>query len=116
MKQFSSWYPLTDEGVAGHAPEGAAAFQIKRADGLIDYPGGKSAMLCYFYAGDRGADALRERFGDEIDSPGSRGFGELRFRYIEGGEEAKETLGDVLFKFVKNFGEPPCFNTYPDDD
>ncbi|MFB6372552.1 MAG: hypothetical protein ABEN55_05465 [Bradymonadaceae bacterium] len=116
MQQFSSWYPLTDEGVDEHAPDGPAALQIKRADGLVDYPGGKSAMVCYFYAGDRAADALRERFGDEIDSPGTRGHGELLFRYLEGQEDAKETLGDVLFKFVKNFGEPPLFNRHPEEE
>ncbi len=115
MQQFSSWYPLTDEGVDAHAPEGPAALQIKTADGLVDYPSGKSAMLCYFYAGDRAADALRRRFDDELASPGARGHGELRFRYLEGGEEAKETLADVLFKFVKKFGEPPEFNRYEDE-
>lgn len=115
MQHFSSWYPLTEEGVDEQAPEGPAALQIKRADGLVDYPSGKSAMLCYFHAGDSAAEALRKRFDDEIESPGVRGFGELRFRYIEGGEAAKETLADVLFKFVKNFGEPPEFNRYEDE-
>jgi hypothetical protein len=114
MQHFSSWYPLTEEGVDKHAPDGPAALQVKRADGLVDYPSGKSAMLCYFHAGDSAAEALRKRFDDEIESPGVRGFGDLRFRYIEGGEAAKETLADVLFKFVKNFGEPPQFNRYED--
>lgn len=112
MKQFSSWFPLTEEGVENNAPSGASAVQIKRADGLVDYESGKSAMLCYFYAGDRTGDALRKRFADEIDEPGKRGHGELRFRYLEGGDDAKETLADALFKFVQKFGEPPLFNRY----
>lgn len=113
MKQFSSWYPLTDDGIETHAPEGAAALQVKRADGLVDYSSGKSAMVCYFYA-DEAARALRERFDDEIDEPGTRGEGELVFRYLQD-DEAKDTLADLLYKFVKKFGEPPRFNRYPDD-
>ena len=110
MQQFSSWYPLTDDGIDTHAPTGPAALQIKRQDGLVDYADGKSAMLCYLYAGDRAADALRERFGDEAADPGCRGQGPLVFRYIEGQDDAKEALADVLFKFVNNFGAPPLFN------
>ena len=110
MQQFSSWYPLTDDGIEAHAPDGPAALQIKREEGLVDYDSGKSAMLCYFYAGDRAGEALRERFADEVDQPGVRGQGPLLFRYIEGEDDAKEALADVLFKFVQNFGAPPLFN------
>jgi len=113
VKQFSSWYPLAENGIERHAPEGAAAVQIKRADGLVDYSSGKSAMVCYFYADDVDR-ALRDRFDDEIDDPGTRGEGQLVFRYLED-DEAKETLADLLYKFVKNFGEPPRFNRYPDE-
>lgn len=113
MKQFSSWYALTDEAIDEHAPEGPAALQIKRADGLVDYSSGMSAMVCYFYA-DRAAPALKSRFDDEIETPGVRGEGELLFRYLQD-DEAKETLADLLFKFVKKFGEPPQFNRYPDE-
>ena len=110
MRQFSSWYPLTEDGIADHAPDGAAALQIKRQEGLVDYASGKSAMLCYFYAGDRAGDALRKRFDEEIANPGALGQGPLLFRYLEGEDDAKEALADVLFKFVNNFGEPPLFN------
>lgn len=113
-QQFSSWFPLTDDGIAEHAPSGPAAIQVKRADGLVDYDSGKSAMLCYFHA-DQAAQALRERFDDELDSPGTRGYGELLFRYLEGTDLAKETLADVLFRFVQNFGRPPEFNRYDEE-
>ena len=114
MKQFSSWYPLTEEGVRRHAPTSEAALQIKVADGLVDYDSGKSAMICYFYAGDRADRALEDRFSDELEAPGVRGHGELRFRFLEG-DDLKETLADLLFKFVKNFGEPPLYNRHPDE-
>lgn len=113
MKQFSSWYPLTEEGIQ-HAPEAEAAIQIKVADGLVDYETGKSAMVCYFFAADRADRALAERFSDEVESPGARGLGELKFRILEG-EQLQDTLADLLFKFVRNFGEPPLYNRHPDE-
>lgn len=110
-RQFSSWYPLTDEGIAREAPEGPAAVQVRREDGLVDYSSGKSAMVCYFFARENAREALAERFDDEVARPGSRGQGPLVFRVLTG-EEAKDTLADLLFKFVQNFGEAPLYNRY----
>lgn len=52
--QFGRWYRLADAG--DHTPEGEGVLQLRVATGLVDYPGGKSAMVLYAYAaGLRGA-------------------------------------------------------------
>lgn len=108
MIGFSSWYPLTDEGIAEHAPKGPAAIQVRRADGLVDYPSGKSAMVWYGYL-EEVEETLREVFADEIDEPGARGHGPLQFRYMTG-EGALEDLEKVADKFARRFGGSPVFN------
>ncbi len=55
--RFCPWYPLAD--AAAHAPAGRGVLQIRVADGLLDYPTGKSAMLHYELADDVRAAALR---------------------------------------------------------
>ncbi|MCE9575574.1 MAG: hypothetical protein K8W52_20655 [Deltaproteobacteria bacterium] len=47
--QFGRWYPL-DDGAA-HAPPGRGVFQV-RAEALLAYPTGKTAMVHYQLAGD----------------------------------------------------------------
>lgn len=109
--QFSSWYPLTQAGVDEHAPTVAAAVQIRCADGLVDYPSGRSsAMVCYFYAGDDARQSIEELFADELEQPGVRGQGRLWFRYIEGGERVLDHLKKLLHKFYTHFGAMPLFN------
>ncbi len=109
--QFTSWYALTRDEVARHAPDGPAAVQIRVEDGLVDYPTGRSsAMVCYFYASKSARDTLEELFADELDQPGARGHGPLMFRYIEGGDMVLEYLKKLLHKFFTHFGELPLFN------
>ena len=62
--KFGRWYPLTE--AAAHAPAGPGVFQIRVAEGLLDYPRGKSAMLHYQAADDVRAAALAfaARHGD----------------------------------------------------
>jgi hypothetical protein len=48
--RFGPWYPLAD--AAHHAPAGPGVFQIRLAEGLRDYPTGKSAMVHYAAATD----------------------------------------------------------------
>jgi len=55
--RFCSWYALAD--VAVHAPATAGVFQVRVAEGLLDYPRGKSAMIHYEVAGDLRAAAAR---------------------------------------------------------
>ncbi|AWV88767.1 hypothetical protein [Bradymonas sediminis] len=110
LKQFSSWFPLDADGVAAHAPEGAAALQVRVAEGLIEYASGQaSAMVFYCYASDNARETLQKLFADELAEPGARGHGELWFRYIQG-DEVLETLKRRMHKFQSNFGEFPLFN------
>jgi len=48
--KFGRWYPLAD--AARLAPGGPGVFQVRVAEGLVDYPRGKSAMVHYEAAGD----------------------------------------------------------------
>jgi hypothetical protein len=43
--KFGPWYPLAD--AERHAPTAPGVFQVRVADGLVDYPRGKSAMIHY---------------------------------------------------------------------
>lgn len=43
--KFGSWYPLAE--VARNAPAGPGVFQVRVAEGLVDYPRGRSAMIHY---------------------------------------------------------------------
>jgi hypothetical protein len=106
---------MTEEGIREHAPEGPAALQMRREEGLVDYEGGRSAMVCYLFASESAESTLLEAFGDEAAEPGARGEGALEFRYIEGEDEAlKEHLAKLVHKFVQSFGETPLFNREPD--
>ncbi len=48
--KFGPWYPLAD--VARRAPDAPGVFQVRVAEGLVDYPRGKSAMIHYAAADD----------------------------------------------------------------
>jgi hypothetical protein len=108
-RQFSSWYPLTDDGIEKHCPEGPAALQVRRADGLVEYPDGRSAMLFYYHTSDSAEAVLRRELSDEIDEPGVRGYGPLEFRYLTG-EQSRDVMEDVLGRFLTSFDAPPHFN------
>lgn len=47
---FCPWYPLAL--VHAHTPPAPGVFQVRIPRGLIDYPGGKSAMIHYDRADD----------------------------------------------------------------
>lgn len=108
MLGFSSWYELTEDGLEANAPEGKAAVQVRRADGLVDYPSGKSAMVWYGLVDDV-AGVLREQFADELQEPGACGYGALEFRYYTG-DESRQWIEKVSKRFVQRFGSPPVLN------
>ena len=106
---FGPWFPLTSLGVSQHAPDIAAAVQIKREEGLAVFPAGKSAMVFYFFAETSTAAALKTLFPDELETPGIRGQGPLRFRLWEG-TEGRAALEQLYFEFTERFGAPPFFH------
>lgn len=115
LGQFSEWHALDDEGVSAHAPTGPAAIQLRVADGLLDYPTGKSAMVFFFYAETDAKAALSKLFGDEISRPGARGLGALWFRVMTG-PGAHEELMSRWDAFVARFGAPPRLHDAGVDD
>jgi hypothetical protein len=106
---FSSWFPLTPDGVREHAPPTPAAVQVRRAEGLVVYPEGKSAMVFYFFAGASVREALSTAFADELATPGARGHGPLWFRYLAG-ERSQQSLASLFDEFEDRFGAPPALH------
>jgi hypothetical protein len=58
---FGRWYPL--ENAPEMTPARAGVLQLRVADGLIDYPRGKSAMIHYTWAPD-----MRQRARELADA------------------------------------------------
>lgn len=54
--RFGPWYVLADAG--DHTPAAENVVQVRLAQGLLDYPRGKSAMVWYAHARDARAAAL----------------------------------------------------------
>ncbi len=54
--RFGPWYPLADAG--DHTPAAENVVQVRLAQGLLEYPRGKSAMVWYAHALDVRAQAL----------------------------------------------------------
>src|SRR5262245_36119061 len=48
--RFCPWYPLAD--AAAHTPAAEGVLQLRVAEGLLEYPQGKSAMVHYEHAKD----------------------------------------------------------------
>jgi hypothetical protein len=102
------WFPLTREGLS-EAPDAPAAVQIRRRDGLVAYPTGKSAMVYYFFAQTSARQSLGTHFADEIERPGARGHGPLLFRFSS--ESAADLALHHLFEtFVARFGRAPILH------
>src|SRR5690348_14520238 len=99
---FGRWYPLRD--AAAHAPAAEGVLQVRLAEGLVDYPRGKSAMVHYAHAEDvrAAALALAAHVGDELGRT-------LLARHLEPGDpgEPAEIHAKVLAEFVRRFGAPP---------
>lgn len=102
------WRPLTIEGLA-EAADAPAAVQLRRQEGLVAYPTGKSAMVFYFYARTSARAALTTHFADEIERPGARGQGPLLFRFSTEAH-AERALSDLLDAFVARFGRAPVLH------
>lgn len=99
---FCRWYPLSE--AAAHAPAAEGVLQVRLAEGLIDYPRGKSAMVHYAHAHDvrAAALALASRLGEAVGRT-------LLARHLEPGDPGEPAAihAKVLAEFVRRFGAPP---------
>jgi len=101
--RFCPWYPLAD--AAAHAPAAEGVLQVRVADGLVDYPTGKSAMVHYAHALDVRAAAAEVARGHAAAA--------LLCRHLE--IEPGEAVDLAAFhakvreEFVRRFGAPPGF-------
>jgi hypothetical protein len=99
--RFCPWYPLAD--AAAHAPAAEGVLQLRLAEGLVEYPTGKSAMVHYEHAGDVRAAATA--------LAGAHAALGLLCRHleIEPGDrvDAAAFHAKVNDEFIRRFGSPP---------
>lgn len=107
---FSEWYALNESMVNSVLDPGPGAIQVRVAEGLVDYPHGKSAMVYFFFASNDARAALCEIFSDEMKEPGCRAQGPLWFRYLQG-PEAQTSLESRWSEFVERFGSAPIWHS-----
>lgn len=98
MARFGRWYPLADAGTS--APACPGVFQVRLAEGLLDYPTGKSAMVAYRAAPDVRAAVL---------ALGAMhpGVPWLCRHLEEPPRDPRAALDDLLARFVNRFGAAP---------
>ena len=98
--RFCRWYPLAE--AAAHAPAGEGVLQLRVAEGLVDYPSGKSAMVHYEHAAD-----VRET---AVALAGTHADRDLWCRHLDReGEEVdlRAFHAKLLSEFVRRFGREP---------
>jgi hypothetical protein len=104
---FGVWHPITDASVA--APEVAGVLQT-RAEGVMDYRAGRSAMVMYACSGPE--ETLRGyvagRGARELARAVSAGARWIRFAEAP---NPKDELDRLLRVFVDRFGSPPISNS-----
>jgi hypothetical protein len=101
--RFCPWYPLADAG--SHAPAFEGVLQVRIADGLVEYPRGKSAMVHYAHVGDIRAAALAlaaQHAGEALL---------CRHLELEPGDpgDLAAIHAKVRAEFVRRFGSAPQF-------
>jgi hypothetical protein len=105
--RFCPWYPLAE--AAEHVPAAEGVLQLRLAEGLLDYPRGKSAMVHYEHAHDLRAAAIAcaRRFAGHA----------LLCRHLEiEGQERVDLAGfhaKVREEFVRRFGAAPSLSPPP---
>jgi hypothetical protein len=102
--RFCPWYPLVD--AAAYAPAGEGVLQVRIAEGLLDYPTGKSAMVHYEHATDVRAAAT----ATAAAHPGEALL--CRHLEIEPGDAVDLAAfhAKVLEEFTRRFGCAPSFS------
>jgi hypothetical protein len=101
--RFCPWYPLAD--AAAHAPAAEGVLQLRLADGLLEYPTGKSAMVHNAHTSDvrAAATVLAAAYPAppllcrHLDLEGDQGVDLAAFH------------AKVREEFIRRFGAPPTF-------
>ena len=95
--RFCPWYPLAE--AAAHAPAAEGVLQLRVAEGLIDYPRGKSAMIHYEHAADVRAAALTHEAAGVL----------CRHLELEPGDpvDYAAIYAKLLHEFIRRFGAAP---------
>lgn len=102
--RFGDWYPLQAAGDL--TPEGEGVLQLRLANGLHDYPRGKSAMVWYQHAPAlrTAARALAVRFADH----------DLVCRHlieVDGPVDLAAFCAKLREDFERRFGSVPMYET-----
>ena len=102
--RFCPWYPLAD--AAAHTPAAEGVLQLRVAEGLLDYPRGKTAMVHYEHARDVRAVALA--LAAAHPAPPALW---CRHLDLEGASDVDLAAfhANVLAEFVRRFGCAPSF-------
>lgn len=105
--QFSAWHPLDDAGRT--APAAPGVLQA-RAEGVVAYPSGKSAMIFYDAAGPSTlASHVAGPGRPGLDRARACGAAYIRFAVTPAGT-AEAELGRLLETFRARFGAVPRAN------
>jgi hypothetical protein len=106
---FGVWHPISEASTA--APEAAGVLQT-RAEGVMDYRSGRSAMV--LYACSDATETLRVfvagRGARDLDRAISAGARWIRFAATP---NPRPELDRLLEGFVERFGSPPISNSGP---
>jgi len=101
--RFGPWYPLADAGV--HAPVAEGVLQLRLANGLVDYPRGKSAMVWYGHDLDTRAAALALAMAHAGKDLVCRHLIE-----IEDATDLAAFCAKLMAEFVRRFGTHPMYH------
>jgi hypothetical protein len=104
--KFGEWHPI--ETASTTAPDAPGVLQM-RADDLLDYPRGKSAMVLYAHSASEGS--LRNFVGGPgaTDVGRATGLGGRWIRFAET-SDPEDDFERLLDHFVERFGAPPVGN------
>lgn len=105
--RFGPWHPIDGAGAA--APEAPGLLQA-RADGLVTYPKGRSAMVLYAHSPER--ESLRAFVSSPGGIAGLARAAAARAAFVRYAEAAnpRAAFERLLETFVERFGAPPLAN------
>jgi hypothetical protein len=104
--RFGEWHPI--ESAAAEAPDGPGVLQI-RADDLLEYPRGKSAMVLYAHSASEGSLRGYLSGNGQSDLGRATRAGARWIRFAET-SEPEDDFERLLDHFVERFGAPPLGN------